>query len=155
MDACINLGHWLSHFKWSSTVIISKPNKQVYDNSKSFWPIVLLNTLGLQFHAIKNDFIHSSQLGSLKFKLTLDAGVMLTHIIYSEWVKNRTISILTFDIVQFFPFLNYYLLILSLEKADFDFRVMLFFADFLVQRKTNYQWNKFFSLIYEVNVEVG
>jgi len=36
MDACINLGHWLSHFKQSSTVIIPKPNKQAYDNPKSF-----------------------------------------------------------------------------------------------------------------------
>ena len=65
----------------------------MYDNPKSFQPIILLNTLGklikkvvaerLQFHAIKNDFIHSSQLGGLKFKSTLDAGVTLTHVIHS------------------------------------------------------------------------
>jgi len=65
----------------------------VYDNPKSFQPIVLLNTLGkliekviaerLQFHTIKNDFIHPSQLGGLKFKLTLDVGVALTHVIHS------------------------------------------------------------------------
>jgi len=45
-DACINLGHWPNHFKRSSMVVISKPNKQLYDHSKSFCPIVLLNTLG-------------------------------------------------------------------------------------------------------------
>jgi len=120
----------------------------VYDNPKSFQPIVLLNTLGkliekviterLQFHAVKNDFIYSSQLGGLKLKLTLDAGVMLTHVIYSGWVKNRTTSILAFNIAQFFSSLNHHLLTLSLEKADFDSRVMSFFVDFLVQRKTNY-----------------
>ena len=35
-DTCINLGHWPSHFKQSSTIIIPKPNKQAYDNPKSF-----------------------------------------------------------------------------------------------------------------------
>ena len=91
VDACINLGHWPNHFKHSSTVIILKPNKLAYDSPKSFHPIVLLNTIGklikkaitkcLQFHVIKNDFIHSSQLGSLKFKSITDAGIALTHII--------------------------------------------------------------------------
>ena len=146
---CINLEHWLNHFKRSSTVIIPKLNKQAYDSPKSFQPIVLLNTLGklikkviadrLQFHIVKNDFIHSSQLGGLKFKSTSDVGVALTHVIHLEWVKNRTTSILAFDIAQFFPSLNHYLLTLSLEKVNFDPRVTSFFADFLVQRKTNYQ----------------
>jgi len=149
VDMCINLEHWPNHFKRSSTVIIPKLNKQAYDSPKSFQPIVLLNTLGkliekvivdrLQFHIVKNDFIHSSQLGGLKFKSTSDVGVVLTHVIHSGWVKNRTTSILAFDIAQFFPSLNHYLLTLSLEKVDFDPRVTSFFADFLVQRKTNYQ----------------
>ena len=30
-----------------------------------------------------------------------------------------------------------------------------FFENFLVKRKTNYTWNKFFSPMFEVNVEVG
>ena len=69
-DTCINLGHWLSYFKYSSTVVIPKPNKLAYDQPKSFHPIVLLNTLGkliekvvaerLQFLIIKNNFIHLS-----------------------------------------------------------------------------------------------
>ena len=165
VDACINLGHWPNHFKQSSTVIISKPNKPAYDNPKHFQLIVLLNTLGkliekvianrLQFHVVKNDFIHPSQLGGLKFKSTSDTGVALTHVIQSGWVKNRTTSILAFDIAQFFPSLNHHLLTLSLEKVGLDPKVTSFFADFLVQRKTNYLWNEFSSPIYEVNVGVG
>ena len=90
-DMCINLGHWPNHFKHSSTMIIPKLNKMVYDHPKSFCPIVLLNTLGkliekviaerLQFLVVRNDFIHLSQLDSLKFKSTTDAGVALTHIV--------------------------------------------------------------------------
>ena len=164
-DTCINLEHWSNHFKRSSTVIISKPNKPAYDNLKSFRSIVLLNTLGklikkviterLQFHVIKNNFIHSSQLDSLKFKSTTDAGIMLTHVIRSGWVKNKTTSILAFDITQFFPSLNHHLLTFSLAKAGLNPKVTSFFKDFLVRRKTNYVWNEFSSPMYEVNVEVG
>jgi len=86
-NTCINLDHWLNYFKCSSTVIIPKPNKPKYDHPKAFHPIVLLNTLEkliekviterLQFIIVNNNFIHPSQLGSLKFKSTLDAGVAL------------------------------------------------------------------------------
>ena len=92
-DACINLGHWPNHFKRSSTVVISKPNKQLYDHPKSFHPIVLLNTLGklikkiiaekLQFHVAANNFIYLSQLEGFKFKFTANAGIALTYIICS------------------------------------------------------------------------
>jgi len=80
---------------------------------------------------------------------------VLTHAICLEWVKNKTTSTLAFDIAQFFPSLNYHLLTLSLKKAGFDPRVISFFADFLIQRKTKYWWNEFSSLLYEVNVGVG
>jgi len=90
-DSCINLGHWLNYFKCLLTVIIPKSNKIVYNQPKSFCPIVLLNTLGkliekvvverLQFIITNNDFIHPSQLGGLKFKSTTDAGVVLTYIV--------------------------------------------------------------------------
>ena len=101
-------------------VVISKPNKQLYDHSKSFCSIVLLNMLGklikkvidkrLQFHVMANDFIHLSQLGGLKFKSTTDAGITLIHIIHSGWVKNISTSTLAFDIAQFFPSLNHHFL---------------------------------------------
>jgi len=75
-NACIDLGHWLSHFKTSITVVIPKPNKATFDSPKSYCPIVLLNTIGklfekmigecFQFHMIFNNFIHPSQLGDLK-----------------------------------------------------------------------------------------
>ena len=89
-------------------VVIPKPNKKSYDSPKSFRPIVLLNTMGkliekvigkrLQFNMAVNDFIHPSQLSSLKFKLTIDAGVALTHIIQTGYVKNLSTSTLAFDI---------------------------------------------------------
>jgi len=113
-NACIDLEYWPNHFKISSTVIIPKPNKPSYDSPKSFHPIVLLNIIEkpiekvigerLQFLIVRNDFIYPSQLGGLKFRLTIDVGVALTHIIHLGWSRNCLTSTLTFDITQFFPF---------------------------------------------------
>ena len=92
-NTCIELGHWPNYFKILITIIISKPNKSLYDSFKFFRPIVLLNTMGklikkiisdrLQFHVILNNFIYQSQLDGLKFKSTTDAGIALTHFICS------------------------------------------------------------------------
>ena len=124
-NACIELGYWPSYFKRSMTIIIPKLNKTSYNSPKSFRPIVLLNTVGklikkvigerLQFTMAANDFIHPSQLSSLKFKSTTDVDIALTHIIQTGWVKNLSTSTLTFDIAQFFPLLNHCLLTLVME----------------------------------------
>ena len=164
-NSCINLGYWPEYFKTSSTIIIPKPNKPSYDKLNDFCPIVLLNTLGkliekvvadrLQFTVASNNFIHPSQLDSLKFKSTSDAGIVLTHIVRSGWAKWKSTSTLVFDISQFFPSLNHKLLILILEKAGFDSRVSTFFANYLVKRRTSYTWNTFSSPMFDVNVRVG
>ena len=148
-----------------TTIVISKPNKSLYDHPKAFCPIVLLNTLGkliekvvaerLQFIVTSNDFIHPSQLGSLKFKSTADAGIALTHIIWSGWAKGRSTSSLVFNISQFFPSLNHNLLILILEKAGLNHKVTNFFANYLIQRSMKYLWNNLSFPMFDVNVGVS
>ena len=148
-----------------TTIVISKPNKSLYDHPKAFCPIVLLNTLGkliekvvaerLQFIVTSNDFIHPSQLGSLKFKSTADAGIVLTHIIQSGWAKGRSTSSLVFNISQFFPSLNHNLLILILEKAGLNHKVTNFFANYLIQRSMKYLWNNLSFPMFDVNVRVS
>ena len=162
---CIELEHWLTHFKISTTVVIPKPNKAMFNSSKLYRPIVLLNTIGklvkkmigkcFQFHMISNNFIYPSQLRDLKLRSTMDTGVALTHIIRSEWAKNLTTSTLVFNIVQFFPFLNHQLLPLILDKAELDWKILTFFKNYLVGRKKKYLWNDFISPFFNVNVGVG
>ena len=147
-DSCINLGYWPEYFKISFTIIIPKPNKSLYNQPKAFRPIVLLNTLGkliekvvtdrLQFMVVRNNFIHPSQLGGLKFKSTTDAGIALTYIIWLGWAKGKSTSSLAFNISQFFPSLNHKLLVQILEKAGLDPRVSSFFVNYLVKRRTSY-----------------
>ena len=68
---------------------------------------------------ISNNFIHSCQLGRLKYRSTTDVGIALTYFIQSGWVKNLTMSMLAFDITQFFSLLNHWLLLLILDKTGF------------------------------------
>ena len=126
-NMCLELGYWPSHFKTLITIVILKPNKLLYDSSKSFRPIVLLNTLDkliekvigdrLQFHTISNNFIYQSQLGGLKFKFISDVGMVLTYFIHMGWVRNLSTSTLAFNISQFFLSLNHWLLTLILGKC--------------------------------------
>ena len=137
----------------------------MYDQLKAFYSIVLLNTLGkliekvvadrLQFIVACNNFTHPSQLGSLKFKSTIDTGIALTHIVWSGWAKEKSTSSLVFNISQFFPSLNHKLLVCILEKASLDPRVLSFFVNYLVKRRTSYMWNTFSSPMFDVNIGVG
>ena len=105
-NTCINLSYWLIHFKKSIFIIISKLNKPFYNTLKVFHPIFLLNTLvKLIKKAINNklqvttNFIHSSQLGSIKQHLTIDTSIFLTYLIYIGWIKCLYMSTLVFNIV--------------------------------------------------------
>ena len=163
VNACIDLGYWPTHFKTLFTVIIPKPNKALYDSPKLFCPIVLLNITDklfekmigkrLQFLSISNNFVHLYQLDRLKHRFTTDVDVILTHLIKLGWVKNLTMSILAFDITQFFPLLNYQILSLILAKAGFQLQNLKFFQKYLIDRKTKYLWNSF-SFPF-CNIDIG
>jgi len=133
------------------TIVISKLNKKSYNSPKFFQPIVLLNILEkliekvigkqFQFCLISNDFIYPCQSESLKQRSMSDIDIALTYFIQSDWTRNNTMSTLAFDIVQFFPFLNHQLLLLILKKAGYYSKVIQFFSNYLVDRKTQYSWN--------------
>jgi len=171
VNTCFKLGYWPAHFKMSMTIVIPKPNKASYDSPKLFRLIVLLNILRkllnilrkliekvigkrLQFHILSNNFIHQSQLGSLKFKATSDIGITLTHFIHMGWIRNLPTSTLAFNISQFFPSLNHCLLPHILRKAGFDPKVVCFFSNYLISRKTCYFWNSFSSHFFNVDIVV-
>jgi len=68
----------------------------------------------------------------------MDIEVVLMYLIHTGWVKNLLTSTLAFNITQLFLSLNYQLLSLILDKAGFDFKILLFFCDYLVERKIEY-----------------
>ena len=62
---------------------------------------------------------------------------------------------LVFDITQFFPSLNHYLLPLILDKVGFDPKVSIFFRNYLVRKKIKYLWNNFSSPFCNVDIGIG
>lgn len=102
----------------------------------------------LQVHSISSNFIHSNQLEGLKQWSIIDAGLYLTHLIYTRWVKDLYTSALAFDIAQFFLLLNYWL------KVGFNLRISSFFSNYLMSRKTQYVWNNFVSPSFRVDIRV-
>ena len=62
---------------------------------------------------------------------------------------------LAFNIVQFFPLLNYQLLSLILDKASFDCKALIFFKNYLVSRKTKYLWNSLSSPLYNIDIGIS
>ena len=163
-NACFKLGHWPAHFKMLTTIVILKPNKALYNSPKLFRLIVLLNTLGkliekvtgerLQFYVLSSNIIHWSQPGSLKFRATSDTGIVLTHFIHMEQIRNLSTSTLAFDISQFFSSLNHHLLPCILGQAGFDPKAVCFFQNYLISRKTYYVWNSFSSHLFNVDIGV-
>ena len=58
-------------------------------------------------------------------------------------------------ISQFFPSLNHWLFTLILDKVGLDPRVVKFFLNYLIGRRTQYFWNNFSSLFFNVDIGVG
>ena len=143
-DAYLELDYQPLHFKTSLSIIIPKPNKELYDSSKIFKPIVLLNTIEkliekviskrLQFYIYSNNFIHLSQLDGLKQYFLSNTSITLTYFICTGWVKNNYISTLAFDIARFFSSLNHCHFSLIFNKMKFDSKVSFFLQLFYKQK---------------------
>jgi len=104
----INLSYWPTHFKKSFSIIIPKLNKLSYDTPRSFWSIVLLNTIGkliekaisnrIQVYSIITNFLHPNQLRGICQRSTIDVEVFLTYVVHAGWIKGLHASTLAFDI---------------------------------------------------------
>ena len=161
----INLKFWLLYFKTAITVVIPKPNKELYNMLKFFQPIVLLNTTGkliekvisnhLQFYMISNRFLNPNQFGGIRQCSTISVGLYLTHLICTDQTKQCYISIIVFGIAQFFLSLNHTFLSICFKKADLNSNIIKFFDNYYSNCSTTYTWNGFSSPLFNTNVGVG
>ena len=83
----------------------------------------------------------------------MDAGITFTHFVQSEWTKNLITSTIAFNISQFFLSLNHQLLPLIMDKVELNQKVLTFFKNYLIGRKTRYLWNNFQSS-YNVDISI-
>ena len=145
--------------------MIPKPNKNNYNFPKLFRPIVLLNTTGkliekaisnrLQLHLSANGFFNPHQFGGICQWFTTDVEIYLTHLIRAGWLRQYYMSVLAFDIAQFFPSLNHQFLSLCLKKAGLNTNIVWFFNSYHSNCFTLYSWNSFISSPFNVNIGIG
>jgi len=164
-NACIEFKTWPPQFKAASSIIIPKPNKELYNTPKSFRPIVLLNTTGkliekaisnrLQFYLTTNGYLGPNQLSGIRQRSTIDAGLYLTHIVQAGWIKQCHTSIIAFDVAQFFPSLNYLFLTKCLSKTGLKQNIINFFNSYHANQSTTYSWNRFSSPPFNTDIGVG
>jgi hypothetical protein len=64
-------------------------------------------------------------------------------------------SVVAFDITQFFPSLSHDMLMAVLARQGFPEHVQKFFASYLVRRGTRYLWNSFLSDRRSADVGMG
>ena len=86
---------------------------------------------------------------------TENAGVFLTHLVRAGWAKGLKISIIAFDITQFFLSLNHTMLTSILSHFGFANYIVDFFSNYLVDRSTQYSWNSFLSGACDTDVGMG
>jgi hypothetical protein len=164
-NACLQSSHWPAEFKASTTVVIPKPGKPLYDTPKSFRLIVLLNTLAkmfekmlsnrLHFEAAEHGVLHPNQFGGVHQNSTKDTGCFLTHIVCAGWHAKLKTSVVAFDLAQFFPSINHDVLLSILDKQGFAPEVVTFFRSYLVDQFTRYAWDDELSSEFPSSVGVG
>jgi len=64
-------------------------------------------------------------------------------------------SVLAFNITQFFPSLNHQFISLCLKKAGLNTNIVRSFNSYYSNCSTSYSWNSFTSPLFNVNVGIG
>jgi len=102
-----------------------------------------------------NSFLDPNQLGGIRQRSTIDAGLYLTHIICPGWLKQCHTSVIAFNVAQFFPSLNRLFLTKCLGKAGLSPSIINFFNSYHTNRSTTYTWNGFTFPPFNTNVGVS
>ena len=111
-NACLKIQHCPQHFKHSTTVVIPKPGKPSYKETKAYHPIALMNTIGkifdsilarrLQYYAEHYHLLPRNHTGGRKATLSEHALHMLIEKVHAAWAEGRVASLLLLDVTGAF-----------------------------------------------------
>jgi hypothetical protein len=99
--------------------------------------------------------LHSCQFGGVCQNSTEDVGAYLTHLVCTGWAKGLNMSVVAFDLAQYFPLLNNKVILYLLARMDFAAEVVEFFRLYLVEHTTQYSWDREDLPAFGVDVGVG
>jgi hypothetical protein len=73
----------------------------------------------LQFNGVAHNAFEPNQFGGIAQRSTEDAGIYLMHLVWAGWAKGLQMSVVMFDIAQFFPSLNHEVLFDVFSRMGF------------------------------------
>mgnify|MGYP001335162396 FL=1 len=111
-NACLRIQHCPQHFKHSTTVVIPKPGKPSYRETKEYRLIALMNTVGkildsiitrrLQYYAEQYHLLPRNHTGRRKATSSEHALHLLVEEIYEAWRNDKVASLLLLDVTGAF-----------------------------------------------------
>lgn len=145
---CLVLSHHPRQFKWSTTVVLRKPQRDNYTRAKSFRPIALINTLGKLLEKIVADRISQAtethsllpnfQMGARRNRSAATALELLTEQIHTVWAQDPGLmaSVLSLDISGAYDHVSHKRLLHNMKVARLPGWVERFTHSFLQGRST-------------------
>jgi ribonuclease HI len=166
-NACLNLGHYPTHFKSSITVVLRKPGKDDYTMAKSYRPVALLNTIGKAFDSViaqrisyaaeTYGLLPQTHLGGRKGLSTEHAIHLLVEQIHAGWNTSHAggvASLLCLDVPGAPDYVSHPRLLHNLRKCRTDLKTIQCIESFLKHRTTTIRLDNHTSAPMEVNTGI-
>jgi hypothetical protein len=163
--ACLRLGHHPAAFKQASTVMLRKPDKDDYEQPKSWRPVALLPCMGkllekifthrLKLLALDHNLLPNMQFGT-PGKCTTKALQFLLNNVYAAWVRKdrRLATLMGLDITGAYDRVDRVKLMKILEQAGIPDWMLRFIWSFLTDRNTDMRLPGFTSSKFWVNIGI-
>lgn len=145
-NACIRIQHCPQHFKHSTTVVIPKPGKATYRETKSYRPIALMNTIGkmldsviatrLQYYAENYQLLPRHHTGGRKATSCEHALHLLVEKVHTAWGRGEVASLLMLDVTGAFDNVSHQRLLHNLRKRHIHPHLVGWLASYLSGRTT-------------------
>jgi len=121
------MGYHLVQWRRAVAVALRKPNKADYSQPQEYRLITLLECLGkllekivakrLSYMVGRYELILETQLGGRSNSSIINAAMTFVHDVYTAWNQNIVTSALTFDIKDFFDFINHQRLLSEMQNV--------------------------------------
>src|SRR5579859_383311 len=162
-QASINIGHFPTPFKTTTTVILRKPTKPDYTKPNAYRPIALKNTLGkviesimaetLSYLAETHQLLPSQHYGGRPGRTGEDAMVLLEEKITHAWKEEDVYSVVFMDVAGAFNNVHRKRLLYDLRKRRIPEFIVRWVESFLSDRTMHLRFNRIDS--ERIQIEAG
>jgi retron-type reverse transcriptase len=151
MQASLNISHFPTSFKHTTTVILRKPGKSDYTKPKAYRPIALESTLGKIMESVIADVLSyltetyellpAYHYGGRPGHSAEDAMMEMSERIYDAWKRHNVYTTLFVDVAGAFNNVHHKRLIHNLQKRRVPVEIARWIQSFLQDRTTKLTFN--------------